>query len=176
MTKFIILQQEDAIRKQQIIARKLEEIQEAEERKREEEIRKRQQAAAKRMAELEEAMERKRLEELEKRKQAALERFYYWDSPIVKGDYYRSGWNSRDYVNSALGIEGAVVGVGGGGGYVAGGRRNENYSVNVNLASSLEDLYYTAPLSTLAEVYRRLVFEKSRIKEVIKERISEGES
>lgn len=175
MTKFITLQQEDAIRKQQIIARKLEEIQEVEERKREDEIRKRQQAAAKRMAELEEAMERKRLEELEKRKQAALERFYYWDSPIVKGDYYRSGWNSRDYVNSALGIEGAVVG-GGGAGVVAGGRRNENYSMNMNSASSLDDLYYNAPLSTLAEVYRRLVYEKSRIKEVIKERISEGES
>ncbi|CAL8109681.1 unnamed protein product [Orchesella dallaii] len=149
------LLQEEAIRRQQIIARKLEEIQEAEERKREDEIRKRQQAAAKRIADLEEAMEKKRLEEIEKRKQA-FNRLYYWDP--ARHDYIKNGyWNSRDYVNSAIGggTSGALTKVG--------------------YHNSMDDIYYAAPLPILADVYRKLVVEKSRIKEIIKERISDGE-
>lgn len=113
------------------------------------------------MQELEEAMEKKRADEIEKRRQAAWERYNYWDSGR---ELFRSGWNSRDYVNSALGIEGAV------GGGVVSRRKSESY-----YSGSLEDIYYSAPLSVLAEVYRKLVFEKTRIKDIIKERISDGE-
>lgn len=150
------------MRRQHAITRKLEEIQEAEERKRDEELRRRQEAAAKRIADLEVAMERKRLEEEEKKKQAALERFYYWDA-AQRAEWYKNNyWNSRDYVSSALDLPIArTVLTRTGAGYY--------------LSGTLDDMYYAAPLPVLADVYRRLVYEKTKIKEVIRERIKDGE-
>lgn len=105
---------------------------------------------------MEEALEKKRLEEAGKKKQlAALEKYYYWD-PVAR-DYFRNGyWNSRDYVNSALRIDS--------------GDRDRNY-----VSGTLDDIYFAAPMPVLADVYRRLVYEKTRIKDVMKERIRDGE-
>jgi hypothetical protein len=178
------LYQEEAVKRQQAFAKKLEEIHEEEERKKEEEDRKRQQTILeKRIAELQEAVEKKKIEDAQKRR-VMMEQIYgmrypnpynnaslgFDEAPInmplsrvlpktrlgggsnnngleSDWDYYKRPWNSRDYVHSALHSDNLV----------------------------LEDVYFEAPLPMLADVYKKLDEEKKRIKDIMRQRIIQGE-
>lgn len=172
------IKQEEATRRQQAFAKKLEEIHEEDERKKEEEERKRQQAIIeKRISDLKEAVERRKLEEAERRR-LIFEQLYGATGirypaalaledgvttstttlPIIPRsllnrystsdwDFYRRPWNSRDYVHSALHPDNLI----------------------------LEDVYFEAPLPILADVYKKLDSEKKRIKDIMRQRIVQGD-
>lgn len=62
-------------------------------------------------------------------------------------DFYKRPWNSRDYVHSALHPDNLI----------------------------LEDVYFEAPLPLLADVYKKLDSEKKRIKDIMRQRIVQGD-
>ena len=102
---------------------------------------------AKRLEEIKEAAERKKQAEAEKRKKFYLEHLYNNNSQRSSSylsAYYRAKpWNSRDYVHAALDL-------------------------------SLEEVYKSAPLHLVADVYKKLDFEKAKIREIIRSRLREG--
>jgi hypothetical protein len=51
---------------------------------------------------------------------------------------------------------------------------NSRDYVHTALNLSLEDVYKNAPLHMLAEVYKQLEYEKTKMKDIIRRRISEG--
>jgi len=129
---------------------------EAEERKKEEEQERRRQQLIidKRIKEIKEAVERRKAEEYERRRQRILLNKMY-GVPYSSGteitkyynvSEYQKPWNSRDYVHSA--IQPDLI---------------------------LEDIYFDTPLPVLADVYKKLDLEKRRIKEIMRQRIVQGE-
>jgi len=160
-----------------MVARKLEELRIEEERKREEEIaRKKYIEMTKRLEEIHQKLaEKKKEEDSNRRKKLLMDHLCYRETRTNSPIYQSSpmlGPNSSNFPGPLI--------------------RTFNNSDNTSLPPlskpwnsrdyvesslrlSLEDLYSQTPVSTLAEVYRKLNLEKGRLKEIIRNRIVEGE-
>jgi len=90
---------------------------------------------------------KRRDEEAEKKKRLLLESLYYRDFREPKSTY-SSHFFRRPW--------------------------NSREYVHSALRLSLEEIYRTAPLYQLADVYRKLEVEKLKLREIIRQRIAEG--
>ena len=121
------------------------------------EARRRQQAVAKRLEELQIEEAKRRDEEAAKRKRLLLETLYQKEFSEPKSAfssyYFRQPWNSREYIY---------------------GDYQPHNNNRLKLSLSLEEIYTTAPLHQLAEVYRNLEQEKLKLKEIMRRRIARG--
>ncbi|CAG7833834.1 unnamed protein product [Allacma fusca] len=108
-----------------------------------EETRRRQAVIAKRLEEIQQAAQRKKQEEAEKRKRYYLEHLY---NPTSRSTSITEYYRTRPW--------------------------NSRDYVHQALNLSLEEIYRNAPLHLLADVYKKLEYEKAKMREIIRSRIA----